>query len=81
MANESHQKWVKAQYDRMVHTHIFSKGDIVLVYDKDHDKLRAGMLEILWNSPYVVKSAHKKWAYDLGNVLPKPRNELSLENY
>jgi hypothetical protein len=33
LANEVHKKCVKSQYDKYVHLRVFSKGNLVLVYD------------------------------------------------
>jgi len=46
--NEAHKKRVKAQYDKVVRPRVFSKGDLVLVYDKDKDTLGAGKLKSMW---------------------------------
>jgi hypothetical protein len=37
--NEAHNKWVKFQYDRSIHHHIFSEADLFMVYDQDKDPL------------------------------------------
>jgi hypothetical protein len=39
---ESQKKCVKSQYD------IFSKGDLVLLYEQDRDILGAGKIEAMW---------------------------------
>ena len=39
---EVNKKCVQNQYDYLVHPHIFSKGDLVLVYDQKHDELGLG---------------------------------------
>ena len=41
LATEAHKKHVKAQYDRIITPHVFSEGDLVLVYDQANDKLGA----------------------------------------
>ena len=33
LANEAHKKRIKAQYDKNVKPHVFSEGDLVLLYD------------------------------------------------
>ena len=33
LANKVHQRHIKAQYDKHVQPHIFSEGDLVLLYD------------------------------------------------
>jgi hypothetical protein len=42
MANVTHKKCAKAQYEKHVHPHVFVKADLVVVYDQDHDKLGVG---------------------------------------
>eukprot|EP00253_Pinus_taeda_P033864 PITA_33864 len=42
IANETHAKQMKAQYNRSVTPRNFSEGDLVLVYDQANDKLGAG---------------------------------------
>ena len=44
LSNEAHKWHTKVQYDKSVHPHIFSKGDLVLVYDQANDKLGVGKL-------------------------------------
>ena len=76
MANESHQWRVKTQYDHSVHPHTFSPGDLVLLYDQDHDKLGAKKFEPLWHGPYIVTRALQKGSYELvdyeGHALAEP---------
>jgi hypothetical protein len=73
LANETHKKHIKSQYDKSVHPHIFAKGDLVLVYDQDHEKLGARKFEPLWHGPYIVIHVLQKGAYELvdyeGNIL------------
>jgi hypothetical protein len=57
MANESHQRCVKTQYDRSIHPRTFLPNDLILLYDQDHDKLGAGKFERLWKGPYIVTCA------------------------
>eukprot|EP00253_Pinus_taeda_P007752 PITA_07752 len=65
LANETHKKHIKAQYDKNVKPHVFSEGDLVLLYDQDSDKLEAGKFEPLWMGPYIFKHVLKKGAYEL----------------
>ena len=78
LTNEAHKRQIKGQYDRTVHPRTFEEGDLVLVYDQDHDKLGVGKLELMWHDPYIVKKALQKSAYALvdydGNPLKEPRN-------
>jgi hypothetical protein len=43
----------------------FAEGDLVLVYDQDHDKLGAGKLEPMWHGPYIIKHVLHRGAYEL----------------
>ena len=54
LANESHKKQIKAQYDKSVQPHVFNEGDLVPTYDKNHDKLGKGKLESMWYGAYIV---------------------------
>jgi hypothetical protein len=65
LINETFQKCIKTQYDKSVQPHAFTKGDPVLVYDQDHDKLGACKLEPMWHGPYIVKHVLQIGAYEL----------------
>ena len=83
--NEAHKKRTKTQYDKAISPHIFSEGDLVLVYDQDKDALGAGKFKSMWYGPFLVKRVLKKGAYELidfeGNKLVEPRNGLYLKKY
>ena len=68
-----------------MHPCLFSEGDLILVYDQDHDKLGAVKFEPLWHGPYVVKLGFQKGSYELadyeGNILPDPCNGIYLKKY
>jgi hypothetical protein len=68
-----------------VRPRVFSKGDLVLVYDQDKDPLGAGNFKPMWFRPFIVKEVLKKGAYHLvyfeGNALAEPRNGLYLKKY
>jgi len=85
LANETHKKRVKAQFDKNVNPCIYSEGDFALVYDQEHDKLGAGKLEPMWRGHYIEKHALEKGAYELtdydGVPLSKPKNALNLKKY
>jgi hypothetical protein len=51
LINETYQKCIKNQYDKSIQPCAFAEGDIVLVYDQDHDKLGARNLEPMWHGP------------------------------
>lgn len=78
LANETHKKQIKTQYDRNVKPHIFSEGDLVFLYDQEAGKLGTRKFEPLWMGPYIVKHVFAKGAYELvdydGIPLLQPRN-------
>jgi len=65
LANETHKKCIAAQYDKNVKPRVFSKGDLVLLYDQESNKLGAGKFEPLWMGPYIFKRVFMKGAYEL----------------
>eukprot|EP00253_Pinus_taeda_P008108 PITA_08108 len=85
LANEAHKKRIKEQFDKNVKPHVFSEGDLVLLYDQDSDKLGASKFEPLWMGPYIVKQVLAKGAYELVDYdeipLSQPRNGLYLKRY
>jgi hypothetical protein len=85
LANEAHKQKVKCQYDRSIHPRIFSKGDLVMVYDKDNYPLGVGKFKPMWFEPFIVKEFLKRGTYRLvvfeGNSLAEPRNGLYLKKY
>ena len=82
---ESQKKRVKAQYDKHVKPCIFSKGDLVLLYEQDRDMLGAEKFEAMWRGPYIVRRVLEKGTYDLveyeGIPLSEPINGLYLKKY
>ena len=40
--NEAHKSWVKNHYDKAVKPRVFSKGELVWVYDQDKEPMGAG---------------------------------------
>ena len=85
LAKKAHKKWVKAQFDKNVKPCVLSKGDLVLLYDQESDKLEVGKFQSLWMGPYIVKLVLAKGAYKLvdydGIPLAQPRNGLYLKRY
>eukprot|EP00253_Pinus_taeda_P003833 PITA_03833 len=85
LAIESHEKCIKAQYDRNVTPRNFSEGDLILLYDQANDKLGTGKFMPMWHASYVVKRNLAKGAYELVDFnevsLGKPRNGLYLKRY
>jgi hypothetical protein len=82
---EAQKKRVKAQYDKHVKPHVFSKGDLVLLYEQDRYVLGAGKFEPMWRGPYIVRRVLEKGAYELvdydGIPLSEPKNGLYLKKY
>jgi hypothetical protein len=85
LANEACKNKFKCQYDRSICPHIFSKGNLVLVYDQDKDPLGASKFKPMWFRPFIMKEVLNKGAYRLvdfeGNALVEPRNGLYLKKY
>jgi hypothetical protein len=52
---ETLKKHVKSQYEKHVKPHVFSEGDLVILYDRDRDLLGVGKFEPMWCLPYIVK--------------------------
>ena len=65
LAKEAYKRCIKAQYNKNVYPHIFSKGDLVLLYDQEVDVIGAGKFDPLWHGPYIVKRVPTKGAYEL----------------
>jgi hypothetical protein len=82
---ETQKKRIKSQYDKHVKPRIFSKGDVVLLYEQDRDLLGDEKFEAMWRGPYIVRRVLEKGAYKLvdydGIPLSEPRNGLYLKKY
>jgi predicted RNA polymerase sigma factor len=82
---ETHKKCIKAQYDKHVKPRVFSEGDLVLLYEEDHDLLGARKIEAMWRNPYIIKRVLEKGDYELvdydGIPLSEPKNGLYLKKY
>jgi hypothetical protein len=82
---EAQKKCVKAQYDKHVKPHVFSEGDLVLLYEQYRDMLEAGKFKAMWRGPFTVRRVLEKGAYELvdsnGIPLSEPRNGLYLKKY
>jgi hypothetical protein len=82
---ETQKKRVKAQYDKHVKPHVFSEGDLVLLYEQDRDFLGASKFEPMWRGPYIVKRVLEKGDYELvdydGVPLSEPGNGIYLKKY
>ena len=83
--NEAHKNRVKNQYDKSIKPHIFSKGELVLLWDQEKEPLGEGKFRSMWLGPFVMSKVLNKVAYELtdfkGNKLPEPRNGLYLKKY
>ena len=83
LANESHKKCVKAQYDKSIQPRVFNERDIVLIYDQKHEKLGKGKFESMWYGPYVISRVLEKGAYEImdydGIPFGNPRNGIYLK--
>lgn len=73
------------QYDKTVKPRVFSKGCLVLVYDKKNDTPGEGKSISMWLGPYIVKHVLGKGAYESkdyeGNIMKDPRNGIYLKRY
>ena len=82
---ETQKKHVKSQYDKHVKPRVFSKGDLVLLYEQDRDLLWAEKFEAMWRGPYIIKQVLEKGAYELvdydGIPLSEPINGIYLKKY
>jgi hypothetical protein len=82
---EAQKKHFKAQYDKHVKPHVFSEGDLVLLYEQDRDMLGAGKFKAMWRGPYIVRRVLEKGAYELVDYdiipLSEPINGLYLKKY
>jgi hypothetical protein len=79
------KKFSKAHYDRYVHPHTFSEGDLVLAYDVFNETLGLGKLESIWWAPFIIKHYLTKGAYVLsfleGDLLRGPVIGLYLKRF
>ena len=52
---KAQKKWVKAHFGQSVSPRSFIEGDLFLLYDQAHDKLRVGKFQPMWHGPYIFK--------------------------
>jgi hypothetical protein len=73
---ETHKNHVKGQYDKYIHPMIFSKGDLVLVYDQEKDAIGEGKFNLMLHDHYIMRNSLHKGYYELsfyeGNLLWEP---------
>lgn len=85
LASEVQKKHIKAYYDQNVKPRSYGKGDLVLVYDQEHDKLGISKFKPMWHDPYVVNRALAKGAHELVDYewirLGKHINDPYLKKY
>ena len=64
---------------------VFSKLEVVFLWDQHKEPLGEGKFKSMWLCPYVVSKVLKNGAYELtnydGNKLSNPRNGLYLKKY
>ena len=63
--NQDHKNRVKTQYDKTVKPQVFSKGELVLLWDQDKEPLGVGKFKAMWLGPYVVYTVLRKGTYEL----------------
>lgn len=78
LENEAHKKHVKFQYDHFICPQVFSEGNMILVYDQDHENIGARKFKLVWHAPYIVKCILTKGAYVLVDYEGTPLSELSM---
>ena len=49
------KKRVKAHFNQSVSPRSFIEGDLVLLYEKTHDKLGVGKFKPMWHGPYIFQ--------------------------
>lgn len=85
LANEAHNRGIKAQYDKSVKARVFSEGYLVMLYDQESNILGSRKFEWMWLGPYILKCVLAKDVYELvdsdGVPLVKRRNGFYLKKY
>ena len=85
LANESHKRHAKAQYEKKFKPCFLSEGGMVLLHDQEADKLGVGKFQPMWLCSYIFKRFLAKGAYKLvyfdAVPLLQPRNGLYLKKY
>ena len=61
-------KRMKRKYDKYVHYRVFYEVNLVLLYDKNKNRLGAGKFMSMWLEPYIVSKFQKKGAYELNRL-------------
>jgi hypothetical protein len=82
---KENKRCVKVQYDKYVHTQLYTEGDLEILYDQAKEPSREGKFNSKWHGPYIVRRFLEKGAYKLEyyeeNVLEEPRNVLYIKQY
>jgi hypothetical protein len=85
MSIKENTKCVKVQYDKSFYPRLYTKGDLVLLYNQAKEPLGEGKFKLMWHGPYIVRRVLEKGAYELeyyeGKKLVEPRNGLYLKKY
>ena len=55
LANEAHKRRIKVQYNKNVQPHIYSKGDLVLLYDQEANVIVIGKFDHYAMAPIFSK--------------------------
>jgi len=55
IASKARKKFIKEKFDKSDNHRVFSEGDLVLLYNQDHEKLGARKFEPMLHGPYIVK--------------------------
>ena len=78
--NETHNKWLKNQYDNIFKPRVFSEGELFLVYNQDKEPLGEGKFKSMWLGSHAMskvlnKGEYELVEYDVNNIL-EPWNGL-----
>ena len=83
-AIKTHKKCVKYQYEKYVHSDAFPEGDMVLVYEWDHDEIGYSELKLMLLGPYILRRVLNKGVDELEDIegkILRPRNRIYLKRY
>jgi len=71
--------------DKSIYRQVFSKEDLILIYDQDKDSLEVGKFNPMRNGPYIVTHVLRNGSYELQdyeeNMLDEPHNRIYLKRY
>ena len=76
---------LNSHYDSHTHPRTFSKGDLVLIYNQDNDKIGKGKFDSMWYGPYAIHRCLDKGEYILAEyddlLLKNPCNGIYLKRF